>query len=103
MTIGDKMDVVGRPRVWRWQMNVVGVPVFAGAGWMWFVPACVAVAVGSDWVPTCQAVADGCGSTWMWLVPTCVVMTDECVWLPRVGRWQLNVFGAHVCAHGHWM
>ena len=86
-----------RPRAWRWQLGVVGVHVFGGASWMWLVPACVAVALGCDWAPTCLAVADECGCIWMWLMPTCVARADECggfpiavavggVWFPRVCR-----------------
>ena len=60
-------DECGRfPRVWRWQLEVVGVPVFAGASWMWFVP-------------TCGAVAVGCGSL-----------------LKCVARWQMDVVGVHM-------
>ena len=49
------------PRVWRWQLEVVGVHVFGGANWMWLVPVCVDVAVGCGPGHTRAAVAVGCG------------------------------------------
>ena len=72
------------PRVWRWQLELVGVPVFAGASWMWFVAAC-----GSN--------------GWIWLAPTCMAVTVGCVWCPRVWPWSLYVIGTHVFGCGSWV
>ena len=82
------------PRVWLWQLDVVGEHLyrddscmclvltcvtwqleeignheFGCASWMWFVPACVVVAVWCVWGPTRVAV------------------TVECVWCLRVWPW----------------
>ena len=72
------------PRVWRWQLEVVGVPVFAGASWMWFVDA-----YG--------------GNGRIWLAPTCMAVAVECVWCPRVWRWELDVIGTHEFGGDRWI
>ena len=98
--------------MWPWQLDVIGTHEFGVASLMWFVPACVArgqlevvgvpvFAGASCWmwfVPACVSVADVCG----WL-PTRVTMADDCGWLPRVCRWKLNVVGARVCGRGIWV
>ena len=107
------------PRVWPWQLDVIGTHEFGDASWMWFAPAYVAVAFGCGSLLTFAArgqlevvgvpVFAG-ASFWMWFVPVCVsvagvccwlptrvAMADDCGWLPRVWRWRLNVFGAYVC------
>ena len=104
------------PRVWRWQLEVVGVHSFSGANWMWLVPACEALAVGCDWVPKCVGMAIGndwfprvwwcqvdavgarvCGcDSWMCLMPTCLAMAIGCDWYPRVCWGQMDVVGVHV-------
>ena len=73
---------------------MVSVHVSGGGNWML-------------WLPTCVAMADGCG----WLAPTCMAVAvevvgaqisdgDDCVWCPRVLPWQLDVVTAHVCGGG---
>ena len=52
---------------------------------MWFVPACVVVAVRRDWLPNC------------------VVMAIGCDWYSRISWCQLDVVGARVCGCGSWM
>ena len=102
------------PRVWRWQLEVVGFHVFGAASGMWLVLACAPVAIGCDWVPTYLAGIDGWGSSWRWLVPTCVAVAIGSGWCPPVCwwklefvvprcDWQLGVVGAQVCVHGNWM
>ena len=49
------------PNVRPWQLDVIGTHKFGDASWMWFVPACVAAAVGCGWGPTRVAVTVGCG------------------------------------------
>ena len=39
------VECVWCPRVWPWSFDVIGTHGFGDASWMWFVPACVAVAV----------------------------------------------------------
>ena len=77
------MNVVGSQ--WRWQLEVFGFPVFAGASWMWLVPAFVAVAVGCRsgtrvWRYQLDVVgAHGYGGdSLMYLVLTCVAMVIGC-------------------------
>ena len=88
------------PRVWRWQLEVVGVPVFAGASWMWLVPAFVVVAPGCGpgtrvWRYHLDMVAAHGygGDSLMYLVLTCVAMVIGCDWYPRVWLWQLGMVG----------
>ena len=88
------------PRVWRWQLEVVGVPVFAAASWMWLVPAFVAVALECGpgtrvWRSQLDVVgAQGYGGdSLMYLVLTCVAMVIGCDWYPRVWLWQLGMVG----------
>ena len=55
------MDVVGArvcgcgsgmclmPKCGPWQLDMIGTHEFGDGIWIWFVPACVAVAFGCDW------------------------------------------------------
>ena len=43
------VECVSRPRVWPCELDVIVTHEVGGASWMWFVPACVAVAVGCGW------------------------------------------------------
>ena len=70
---------------------------------MWFVPACVVVAVGCDWLPKCVGMAIGCDwrprthvsrASWMWLVPACVAVAVD-VFGSVYLAWQLDVIGTH--------
>ena len=69
-------------------MGEIGTHEFGDASWMWFVPTCLAVAVG-------------CDSIWMWLVPTCVAVTVGCgSILAYMARWQMDVVGVLVYGGG---
>ena len=70
--------------LWRWQLDLVRAHVGGGGIRMWLVAICVAVAF------------------WIWLRPSCLAVTVGFVWYPGVRRWQLYVFGPHVCGGGSW-
>ena len=48
------------PRVWLWQLGVVGCRVYGGGSWKWLAPTCMSVAVACDWVPKCVDMAIVC-------------------------------------------
>ena len=65
---------------------------------MWVVPTCMAVAVGCGWCPRVWRGVVGCGwcpRVWRWLVGR--------GWCPRVWPSQLDVIGTHEFGGGSWM
>ena len=86
------------PTCLAWQLEEIGTHEFGCASWLWFVSACVAVAVGRGSAPTRVAVTVGCD----W-VPKCVVTAVECVGCPRVWPWQLDVIVTHEVGGASWM
>ena len=96
-----------RPRVWMWQLGVIGSPkcvVAIGYDWQLDVVGPPSVCgVGSSWMclaPKCVAVAAlgaQCVVMAIGLVPTSLEVPVVCGWCPRAWLWQLYVFDAQVC------
>ena len=77
-----------------WQFEEIGTHEFGCASWLWFVPACVAVAVGCGWrAPISRRQLNVFGAH----VSDMAIGGD---WYPRVWLRQLVVFCSRVCGCG---